>query len=344
MLALEKREEVVHKIIETGLLTNDWVVIDFTLKKCWNKLRILNKVNAERKSYLHLATSKNYFKCVRTLIEHGIDIDSKDSNGNTCLHIAVKEGFDVILRSLIEANANPFIRNKDDKLAIDLAKNQKVKEILRKYIVKSSEIKLIRNLKKWKDLFALEDDLLLKENGASSQEKEESKRSSLQDINNNSLKRADSGIVADTESERSFKLNTFNSDTSINESHNKPSRKKSPTSDKAKIGKVGGAILGATLATTFSKTNDHKNKSNEKLNKFINKHTGGFIRSFSAKALTDSQPNKNQTNESIKSTGLRVTPQYADSKKSTHHKRRKINRKERISMPEGLFASSESYI
>jgi ankyrin repeat protein len=63
------------------------------------------------------------------LIEY-VDINYKDSTGNTALINAVKEQFSDIIEILIEAGADPDIKNKHNKSAYDYASSGYIKELL----------------------------------------------------------------------------------------------------------------------------------------------------------------------------------------------------------------------
>ncbi len=52
---------------------------------------------------LHQVVKNNDYKTVEKLIKEGADVESKDKDGNTPLHIATKEGYTKIKKLLIDA-------------------------------------------------------------------------------------------------------------------------------------------------------------------------------------------------------------------------------------------------
>lgn len=70
---------------------------------------------------LEYAILFNRDKIAKLLIENGANIESRDSEGNTPLFIAVKKGFTDITQLLIENGADINIRTKDNQNALHLA-------------------------------------------------------------------------------------------------------------------------------------------------------------------------------------------------------------------------------
>ena len=73
---------------------------------------------------LHFACSEDRYKqnndIVKLLISKGADVDAKNNEGNTPLHIATEEGLDEIVSTLLENNANVNSRNNFQETPIDL--------------------------------------------------------------------------------------------------------------------------------------------------------------------------------------------------------------------------------
>lgn len=63
-------------------------------------------------SFVFQAVECNQEECVALLIEYKADVDIKDGDKNTALHIAVKEGYTNIVSMLIKAGANVNLQNK----------------------------------------------------------------------------------------------------------------------------------------------------------------------------------------------------------------------------------------
>ena len=57
----------------------------------------------------------------QVLIEAGIDLDNCNEMGATCLMYAASSGREGVVELLLNAGADPYIRNFDDARAVDLA-------------------------------------------------------------------------------------------------------------------------------------------------------------------------------------------------------------------------------
>ncbi len=68
----------------------------------------------------------------RVLLESDIDINRLDGEGNTALLLAARGGYPEIVQSLLKKGADPTVRNKQGKLALDLAASPKIADVLRK--------------------------------------------------------------------------------------------------------------------------------------------------------------------------------------------------------------------
>ncbi len=60
-----------------------------------------------------------------------IDFNSKNTNGDTILHLAVKGENEEIIKICLKLGVDPFSKNRRGKIAIELTKNLLVKEILK---------------------------------------------------------------------------------------------------------------------------------------------------------------------------------------------------------------------
>jgi len=81
---------------------------------------------------LHLATDLNLKDIVESLIARGARINEQDNKGNTPLHYAAIESNPTMVTLLVQAGARRDISNKDGKLPIDLSKdvsNDPIKEL-----------------------------------------------------------------------------------------------------------------------------------------------------------------------------------------------------------------------
>ena len=85
-------------------------------------------IDKENQMLLHdLIRSRNYALCEK-LITDGIDITTKDSEGNLALHVAAEVNDVDIIKLLIEKKADIKAQNKDKKTALRLAAENSCKE------------------------------------------------------------------------------------------------------------------------------------------------------------------------------------------------------------------------
>ena len=59
---------------------------------------------------------------IKLLVAAGADVNGRDDRGNTALHGAVLRGYNDVVKTLIQAGANPYRANNDGKSPADIAK------------------------------------------------------------------------------------------------------------------------------------------------------------------------------------------------------------------------------
>lgn len=87
----------------------------------------LNKVDINGRTFLHMTRKPDI---AAFLIEKGLDVNEKDNGGNTPLHTASKAGIAAVVQALLQAGANPTIKNNEGKTALDIAKARPVISLL----------------------------------------------------------------------------------------------------------------------------------------------------------------------------------------------------------------------
>ena len=109
---------------------------------------------AARMYSMEIFNLRNHLEVVKILINSGAEVDAKDNNGLTPLHVAAKEreifhGGQVqlleIFKVLINSGAQFNIKNNDGKTPLDLATDQKVKKYLLELQNKDSDKETISN-------------------------------------------------------------------------------------------------------------------------------------------------------------------------------------------------------
>ncbi len=90
----------------------------------------LNFRDQKGRNALLVSVDRNQTEYVGLLVSHGIDINSQDNDGNTVLHLPLAKALgnkmfipycQNIVKVLLEEGADPTIRNKEGKSALDLA-------------------------------------------------------------------------------------------------------------------------------------------------------------------------------------------------------------------------------
>ena len=86
----------------------------------------LNAHNSSRATPLHLAASHRdediATRIALRLIDHGAELNARQSGGQTPLHHAVARGSLKLVRALVHAGADPFLKDEGDRSPSDLAR------------------------------------------------------------------------------------------------------------------------------------------------------------------------------------------------------------------------------
>lgn len=98
----------------------------------------INTTNEQGQTPLMLAAGKGHTSTVEQLLKHKANTDAKDTDGNTALihavnpspKVRITENKRKIVRKLLEHDADPTIKNKDPKDALDLIKEKKIMDDL----------------------------------------------------------------------------------------------------------------------------------------------------------------------------------------------------------------------
>ena len=94
----------------------------------------IDSLDKSKSSPLIYASMNNHIHLVEYLIDHGANIDLKNSYGNTALICATKFGNLEIAKLLVERGANLDLENQEGKKAIDYASNPDIRDCLLKHV------------------------------------------------------------------------------------------------------------------------------------------------------------------------------------------------------------------
>ena len=90
-------------------------------------------LNTAGQTLLHVAAKNKNMKVLKRVLSLGLDINHQDQCGHTPLMDAVLNGTKEAIKILLDHGADTIIRDSRQKMAIDYAKNQEIKELLNKY-------------------------------------------------------------------------------------------------------------------------------------------------------------------------------------------------------------------
>ncbi|MDR1139750.1 MAG: ankyrin repeat domain-containing protein [Rickettsiales bacterium] len=80
---------------------------------------------------LHLAALNGKLDTVQYFVgEKDVDINKTDNKSDTALHLAAEHGHTKIVKALLDARADPSLKNKEGKTPRDLATDENVKQLL----------------------------------------------------------------------------------------------------------------------------------------------------------------------------------------------------------------------
>ena len=115
-------------LLSYALKKNNYKIYDLLLN---SSFLYLNFQDRDGNSYLHLSVKNQSEKIIKNLIEKGINLNLQNKLGDTALHIAYEIGNNNIIKYLIEHGINRIIKNKENKKAeeiksLTINKNQSV--------------------------------------------------------------------------------------------------------------------------------------------------------------------------------------------------------------------------
>lgn len=81
----------------------------------------IRRINQSNETLLHVAAKNNRIACLKLCIEHNLEIEQRDINGNTALNVSAAYGHFECVEYLIQQGANVNSRNNNDESSLFLA-------------------------------------------------------------------------------------------------------------------------------------------------------------------------------------------------------------------------------
>ena len=75
-----------------------------------------------------------HFEILQAFIHHGMNVDAKDSDGNTALMYSSRKGYKEIVQLLLDHNADIDLKNFRNETAFDRASTEEIKEMIQNHV------------------------------------------------------------------------------------------------------------------------------------------------------------------------------------------------------------------
>ncbi|MCO4753983.1 MAG: trypsin-like peptidase domain-containing protein [Bacteriovoracaceae bacterium] len=121
--------ESVTRITDIATLKYRWELLEAAKSGDIKTVKLLHKIvpylnmvyDNSKNSIVHIAAKNNRFALLKELAALGVDLDVKDLNGNTALHLAAKEGSVERALALIKLGSSSLVKNNKGLRPIDMA-------------------------------------------------------------------------------------------------------------------------------------------------------------------------------------------------------------------------------
>jgi len=98
----------------------------------------VNEKNHDGYTSLHLASSSSrHVAVVQMLLQHGADVTARNKDGNTSLHLASSSGHAAVVQTLLQHGADVAARNEAGKTPLDFARHDEVKAVFVRHFTPS---------------------------------------------------------------------------------------------------------------------------------------------------------------------------------------------------------------
>jgi ankyrin repeat protein len=110
------------------------------LSKTANKAILVNKKGSLGNTALNWASAAGHKDVVDALFAEGAEVNTVNDVGDTPLHQAVWRGHKDVVQALLQRGADSQVKNKDGKMAYDLARDDEIKGMLTQTEAKSNVV------------------------------------------------------------------------------------------------------------------------------------------------------------------------------------------------------------
>jgi len=118
------------KMFEVSTISRRWIIL--SIIGLFLSMTILGYGNTLTAQWFNAIYNEDK-QTLKELIEDGIDVNAKNENGNTALHLAAKNEEIDCVEILLDYYADLEIENKDEDTAFDLTNSKEIEDLIEKY-------------------------------------------------------------------------------------------------------------------------------------------------------------------------------------------------------------------
>jgi len=124
-VGLSTRSQQIHEIIQDGIVSE---LRDYLLDN--NNVKIINNLDEEGVSLLHLAARWNRVEMTQILIDHGARVNIRLKDGSTPLHVAARFNCPPVAEVLLKSGAKPSLVDALNNTALHHAVRRRNKDMV----------------------------------------------------------------------------------------------------------------------------------------------------------------------------------------------------------------------